>query len=240
MLSSLPYGSGKKTLGEQAYAAIREAILTMQVKPGQLVYESDFTRMLHMSRTPVREAIRALALEDLIEVLPQRGMRVTLISPKRVEETRFVRESLEVSALREIAMSIDVNHRTAVQLKKDLDGSLLQQRDACKAGDAMSFLEADDQFHRALLNYFHNDTLLVMVGQIRSHLNRVRMLSLFDVPAMESLIADHERIVDALFSHDVETATRIMQVHLRRVMEDISVIIQRYPSYFAEESSLPE
>lgn len=232
MLAGVSYGVAKRTLGEQAYETIREAILTLQVKPGQTVFESDFTRMLHMSRTPVREAIRALVLEDLIEVLPQRGMKVTRISLRRVEESRFVRESLELSAIREIVQGIDVNSDGALNLRRDLDASLRLQRDALGEQDPMRFLAADDQFHRSLLRYFGNAPLVLIVGQIRGYLNRVRMLSLHDMPTIESLIGEHEAIVHGVFERDVDTVTHVLRKHLGRVTEDISAIQAKHPDYF--------
>src|SRR5262245_27443007 len=90
----------RSTLGGQAYETLREAIITLQLEPGKMIYETELAQELGISRTPVREAFRLLLREQLIDVLPQKGARVELISLRKVEETRSVREFLEINALR--------------------------------------------------------------------------------------------------------------------------------------------
>ncbi|EJY57169.1 transcriptional regulator, GntR family [Alicyclobacillus hesperidum URH17-3-68] len=231
VIAGISYGEAKKTLGEQAYESIREEILSLRLYPGQTVYESDFTRMLNMSRTPVREAVRALSMERLIEVLPQRGMKIALISERQVEETRFVRESLEVSA---VACLADKSGCPEVRanLEEALRRSLEEQRRCVQQEDAVRFLHADDQFHQVFLQVLGNITLASIVTQMRGHLNRVRMLSLFEPEAMIQLVREHEQIVEAVLSADTDQAARVMRAHLGRLMEDLPIVKARYPDYF--------
>src|SRR5690348_1112122 len=93
----------RKTLGKVAYSKIREEIITLNFKPGQMLSESEIGSVLGVSRTPIREAFLMLVQEGLLEILPQRGARVALISEKRYAENMFVRESLEISALKLVA-----------------------------------------------------------------------------------------------------------------------------------------
>lgn len=93
----------RRSLSEQAYNQIRDSIITLDYEPGHMLYEADLGRQLGMSRTPIREAVRLLMTEGLIEVLPQRGMQVSYISESKIEENRVVRESLEVYAFREVS-----------------------------------------------------------------------------------------------------------------------------------------
>ena len=103
----VPIEQNRQTLGEKAYSSIRNAIITLRLKPGQMVYESKLAQSLGVSRTPIREAFRTLLTEELIEILPQRGARIAYISEKKVQETSFVRECLELSAFEEIAKKWD-------------------------------------------------------------------------------------------------------------------------------------
>ncbi|TDY46250.1 GntR family transcriptional regulator [Alicyclobacillus sacchari] len=236
MIAGISYGEAKKTLGEQAYESIREEILSLRLYPGQTVYESDFTRMLNMSRTPVREAVRALAMERLIEVLPQRGMKIALISERQVEETRFIRESLEVSAVACVANQARSSEVKAY-LEENLGRSLEEQRRFVRQADAVSFLHADDQFHQAFLRVLGNVTLTSIVTQMRGHLNRVRMLSLYEPKAMAQLVQEHEQIVQAVLAADSDWAAHAMRAHLGRLMDDLPIVKSRHPDYFEPSST---
>ena len=87
--------------GAQAFAALRHAIVTLKLRPGQSFSEQEVAQQLGVSRTPVREAFIKLADAGLVEVLPQRGTFVRKISVKAVKDARFVREAIELAVLRQ-------------------------------------------------------------------------------------------------------------------------------------------
>lgn len=226
--------SSKKSLGEQAYEQIREAIVTLQFKPGQMVFESELGSRLGMSRTPVREGIRMLLMEDLIDVLPQRGMRVSLISQSKVEDIRFVRESLEVSAFRQVAALWRQEDRAFASAGKQLAGLLEEQRLAAEEGNVLSFLNLDEAFHRVIMERTRNHTLIGVVAQMRSHLNRVRLLGLRGNSSMEALINEHEAMLNAIVKNDEATTVQILSHHLRRLRADLTPLQLKFPDYFIE------
>ncbi|MCL6625323.1 GntR family transcriptional regulator [Alicyclobacillus shizuokensis] len=230
---SPPLHEGKKTLAEQAYESIREAILTLHLEPGQDIYESELANMLNMSRTPIREAVRLLAMEDLIEILPQRGMKVTHISESKVEETRFVREVLEIGALRKVVEHWDEDKPVYQVLHRELQLNLETQWQAQAEEDFAAFLRADEVFHRQLLHASGNMTLISIVTKMRYHLNRVRMLTLNELKNTEELIREHGELLAAIQSGDTAAATDILTQHLRRLKVDIDAVKQQYPSYFS-------
>lgn len=234
MLNSAYASEGKRTLGEVAYEAIREAILSLRLKPGQTVFESELASMLDMSRTPIREAVRTLLVEELIEVLPQRGMKIALISQKKVEETRFVRESLEISAIRKVVAEWDTSKQYYQRLERDLRDGLQEQTDLSSAGDFMSFLHLDEAFHRLLLSSTENVTLVSVVSQMRGHLNRVRALSLEGIGNTDSLLAEHKQLLDAVVSQDEKLAVSVLSAHLSRLRYDIGIVKTQYPTYFRD------
>src|SRR5262249_54309819 len=90
----------RNTISVRVYERLREAIVTTEFKPGARISESDVAEALSVSRTPVREAFVRLFEESLIEVSPQTGTRVSLISAERVRQSVFVRSSIECAALR--------------------------------------------------------------------------------------------------------------------------------------------
>ena len=92
--------------GIQVYAALRHAIVTLRLRPGQSLSEQGVAHQLRTSRTPVREAFIKLAEAGLFEVLPQRGTFVRKISVRAVKDARFVREAIELAVLRRASANL--------------------------------------------------------------------------------------------------------------------------------------
>ncbi|WP_026961750.1 GntR family transcriptional regulator [Alicyclobacillus herbarius] len=231
-----PFGleTDRRSLSEQAYEAIRDMILSLRLEPGRTVYENELANLLSMSRTPIREAVRTLLVEELMEVLPQRGMKVALISEKKVEEARFVRESLEVSALRAAMARWQSDATRRAQWTHEVEEAITAQRQAADAGDVLAFLEADEAFHRVLMAAADNRTLVSIVTQMRAHLNRVRTLSLQELQNVSTLIEEHEQLVSVLAAGDEEQAVSLLTRHLRRLKQDVAVVRSQYPQYFRD------
>lgn len=222
------------TLGRHAYEELRQAIVNLRLSPGQAVYESELASMLEMSRTPIREAIRSLVAEELVEVIPQKGMTIALISTKKVEETRFVRELLEVGALREGMLLWRSDDAERIKISDEIDDCLRLQDRALNRGDVAGFLDADEAFHRAIVKLSNNETLHAVVKQMRAHLNRIRMLSLTELQNIHALIDEHRALFDRMQAQDESGAIDILTTHLRRLKHDVPVVKMRYPRYFSD------
>lgn len=218
-------------MGERAYEQIREAIVTLSLKPGQMVYEAELGARLGMSRTPVREGIRMLMMEEMIEVLPQRGMRVALISEQKVEEIRFVRESLEVSAFRSVARRWQ-SDQTCHALDGEVERLLQGQEAAAQLEDMGRFLELDEKFHQVFLEQTGNRTLMGVMNQMRSHLNRVRALSLSVKPHAALIVAEHRRIFEAVRQGRERETDEVLTHHLRRISYDLASLKEHFSTYF--------
>lgn len=232
LLSNSPTGS----LSEQAYEKLREDIVFLRLEPGKMLYESELAAEMGMSRTPLREAFRLLQAEELIEVMPQKGVKVAPISERKVEESRQVRETLEVLAFRQVIrqrreaaeQGADVSQRFLQQMRLLLE----DQREAEKARDAEAFLQADEAFHQLILEQTGNRTLLGIVLQMRGQLNRLRLLMLRELDQMGRLTEEHERLLEAVTSGKEQEAVAILENHLRKLNQELPLIRAKFPSYF--------
>lgn len=222
----------RKTLGDQAYIVIRDAIIFLKFEPGQMIYENELAQSLGTSRTPIREAFRLLQAEELIEILPQKGALVSLISRKKVEETRFVRESLEISAFRKAAREWDPSDEQCRALARHIQNLLKEQKDAAEAKDHARFLELDEAFHLAVLERAGNQTLIAVIKQMRAHINRVRYLELRETGHAKDLVRHHEEIFRAVSANDEEDTEKRLLEHLRYLPYDNPRLIEKFPSYF--------
>lgn len=223
----------RKSLGEQVYESLREAIIALELEPGQMIYENELAESTGVSRTPIREAIRLLLSEELLEVLPQRGTRIAYISETKVRETRFVRASLELSAIRHIAEEWSGEGVYEAALA-ELNRLIEEQRQAAEKEHIASFLQHDEAFHRTLLALTGNETLLGVVYHMRAHLNRLRYLALKEYRHMGRIIDEHKQLLELIQAKDVQGTTELLEHHLGKLNQEIPELRMKYAAYFID------
>lgn len=224
----------RETLSNHAYQIIRDAIVTLRFEPGQQVFEQELGNILGVSRTPIREAFRRLLAEELIEVQPQRGGRIAYISKKKIDEARFVRLSLEVSAFKELAKKWNIDAPYFQNLNDQIIGILEDQTKMAKEKNFDLFLKLDEKFHYSILEATGNATLISIVNQMRGHLNRIRYLELQETKHMGQLVNEHEAIFQAIKSNDIEKTEELLSGHIRWLEDSTHKIIEKFPHFFKE------
>lgn len=221
-----------RSLGEHVYEAIRERIVTLEYVPGKMLYENELAAAMEVSRTPIREAIRLLVSEQLLEVLPQRGTRIALISEQKVNEARFVRLQLELGAMRTAASRW--NPEQHLQVKERLLQLLAQQTEAAATRHDVMFMQLDEAFHMELLALSGNGTLLQMIAQMRGHMNRVRLLALQQDQHMEQLIEEHRLLLQAIEQKDEERVSLLLNQHIGALDDVMQQLRKNNPTYFSK------
>ena len=117
---------------------------------------------------------------------------------------------------------------------KQLTNLLEEQRAAGQEGDVLAFLNLDEAFHRLIMEQTRNHTLIAVVSQMRSHLNRVRLLGLRGSSSMESLVNEHQSMLNAIMNNDEATTVQILTYHLRRLRADLAPLHTKFPDYFID------
>ena len=224
----------RNTLGKAAYAKIREEIITLNFKPGQMLSESELAAILGVSRTPIREAFLNLLQEELLEILPQRGARVALISIKKVEEARFVRESLEISAFKSVARNWNEDDLRYKEIQAKAYDLIEKQHTAALKGENIEFLQHDEAFHQLFLELVENQTLISVVLQMRGHLNRMRYLELKTPNHMENVVSQHQNIIKAVFSKNEEETEKVLRHHFSHKPDELPKVIEMHSDYFTD------
>jgi DNA-binding GntR family transcriptional regulator len=233
MITRQPLERGGHALSARAqtYSLLRDAIVALRLPPGAKVSDLQLARQLQVSRTPIREALLRLSDEGLVDVRPQAGTFVSRISVAAVREAQFVREALEVAALRGAGRRLDEVDGTG------LEGNIAAQRDAAAAGDAERFYELDEELHRELMQASGFPGLARVADRSRAHLNRVRRLSLPVPEVVERLVDQHAEIVDRLLRGELDSAEAVLRRHLRAVLETLPSLVERHPDYFLDDSA---
>jgi len=188
------------------YGDLREAILAGQYRPGDQLVETALASQFGISRTPVREALRRLEQDGLIE-RGTRGMQVSRRSPEQILEIYEVRVVLETAAA-----------RTAAQRRTDLDLVRLEQ-----LHEAMRSASVDDEklvantnrrFHEIVWAMSHNKTLVDMLVRLNTHLIRFPETTLTRGDRWEKVLVEHEQLIAAIKAGDVDEAGRIAEEHM--------------------------
>lgn len=215
-----------ETARDYARRMLKSNIISMELVPGAMVSENELAAQMGLSRTPVREALMDLAQYQVVDVLPQRGSRISLIDYALVEESRFVRQVLEVAIMPQVcqrATGADI-----AQLRQNVRLQALTQEP--EMSGSLDLMELDDAFHQMLFHIAQKENAYKMLGGMTIHFDRVRVLAL-DVVKDRKIIEDHQLICEAIAQRDVEKAKALMMTHLTRVKLDEASIRAACPHY---------
>lgn len=212
----------------QVIGRLRQAIIEMQLRPGQALSENDIARQYGVSRQPVREAFIKLREVGLLQILPSRGTYVVKISVREVLNARFVREAVECAIVRAAAGLID----DAGCMR--LNALITDQKRAAEARDYRRFYVLDEAFHREISTIIECDLAARVVESARAQTDRVRFLSLPHATPLGTLIIQHQAIVDALSSRDAMAAETAMRKHLSEILTALPELARQNPDIFEE------
>ena len=210
------------------HARIRDDIVTLRLRPGVRLSENELALRFGTSRAPVREALIRLVEEGLIEVLPQRGSFVSRISLAAMQRARFVREALEIAVIRRAA-----ERGLSPAAQKKIMASLADQENA--QSDPETFTLADDAFHRAFADDIGIAQIWAVLDREKSQFDRIRFLSLPVRTPVESLIAQHKGILEAVLNRDPESAEAAMRVHLSEVLKITEQLATEHPDLIVND-----
>jgi DNA-binding GntR family transcriptional regulator len=214
--------SNGDTIASRVVALLRDEIITLKLRPGDAISESDIAARYGISRQPAREAFIRLAQQGLLLIRPKRATVVKKISADGVRQSRFIRESIEVEIVRRVAGARLAETRTA------LDAIIADQE---AATDVHRFHELDELFHRTLARLAGVEYAWQLIDDHKIQLDRVRYLTL-GAASQQRAVAEHKAIAAAVVAGDAEAAEAAMRAHLARAEVLLSQTIADHPDYF--------
>lgn len=197
-------------LREIVFEALRDAIRTGVLKPGERLMEIQLAEQLGVSRTPVREAIRKLELEGFVIMMPRRGTYVANLSIKDINEVFEIRSSLD-----SLASGLAAERITPDELEQ-LQRLLVTIGEAIKDGDMERIVKADMQFHDLLYQASRNSRLISIIWNLREQLTTFRARSMAYPGRLEATLLEHRRLVDTIAQGDVLGAQKAAQYHMEK------------------------
>jgi DNA-binding GntR family transcriptional regulator len=210
-------------LPDTAYATIRQRILDNAWPPGTQVLEQALALELGMSRTPVREALIRLANEGLVEIVPRHGMRVLPVSPADMQEIYQILTSLEAMAAELVARRRPADGELAPLGKASRD-----MERALKKEDLDAWAEADERYHRQLVELCGNRRLAGIVYNYWDRAHRSRMFTLRLRPKPVDSTAEHLAVLEAIRRGDAVAARELHRKHRERGSRELLEILNRY------------
>jgi DNA-binding GntR family transcriptional regulator len=212
---------------EYVYRALKSYIMDFTLPPGSALSEKEIAILLSVSRTPVREAFIQLAQERLLDIMPQKGTYVSLIDLGDVEESRFLRETLE-TAIMKIAC-----HQFPKEMLFELQSHITIQELCFNEKQFDKFFALDEDIHRVIFAGCNKTRTWAMMQQMHGHYNRVRWLNVtgggYD---LLTILEQHTLLVQAIREGDEELGMRTLHRHLNKVLIDVNDLRQQYRDYF--------
>lgn len=207
-------------------AELRRAIIALELPPGTRLSEQEIALKYGVSRQPVREALIALARTRLVDIQPQRGTVVVKFSVRKMMESRFVREAVEVAIVREACVAFSAQSRQRI-------ADLLEvQEKAAQRDDHASFQRYDELFHVELTEGVGMPLAWEAIRDIKAHMDRVCQLTLPGPAAMLPLVEQHRRIIAAIDAGDAAAAEAAMRHHLTEILRALPKTEVAYPDLF--------
>ena len=198
----------EQSLADRAYYAIRELIVTLELAPGSVVSERDLMERLGVGRTPVREALRDLARERLVEVFPRRGMFVSGVDVGDIAGLSEVRLVLESKAARLAA------ERRSDADREETQALLDELSRAAGERNERSLIDLDQRIHRHVARCAHNPFLGATLEEYYVLTLRIWFLALDRVERLDDAIREHHELLEAIRDGDADRAERVMQRHI--------------------------
>lgn len=220
------YDIDRRDLSDRVYQVLQSEILSGKLAPGQRLSLEEFAQRFRVSITPVRDALRLLAAEGLVQLQPRRGAFVTQPTPGLIEEVYQTREILECAA---VDFVIQKGGDTLGELQLVVD-QIVADTEGESHSDYLAYVRLDQRFHQCLIDCVGNRTLSEIYSGLRSHtLVTMALYSANDQRASDTL-SEHEAILAALYRGDAEAARSALRVHLRNAQAEISRKISALPA----------
>ena len=209
---SAPVGTNLTT---RVYAHIRSDILSGRYSIGEAVTELGLAKELHVSRTPVREALRQLELEELVEITPNKGAVVTGITAEDIQDIYEIRSLIEGMAAERAANEATEEEIGQLTEIVDLARFYLERKNY----DQLKTM--DGQFHQLLYSMSKSRMLKHILRDLHNYVGRTRGASLKSEGRAQSSLAEHQAVLDAIRCRDGDLAKKCMTRHVNNTAKNV-------------------
>lgn len=211
----------RRPLHEEAVDRLRDLIVRGDLAPGARLNERLLCGQLGISRTPLREAIKLLATEGLVELLPNRGAVVAAIDAARLAEMLQVMGALEA-----LAGELACRYASAARIEeiRALHKQMLAMHER---GDLGAYFQYNQAIHLSIVEASGNSVLANIYRQLNANVRRVRYMANFSRERWDAAVREHEEILHALAHRKVAALKRLLQEHLANKLAAVLTGIEK-------------
>lgn len=197
-----------KPIREIVYEGLRKTVISGIIPVGERIVEKEYAERLNISRTPVREAIRRLEEEELVENIPRVGVVVKRISEEDIIEVYKIRQSLEVLAT--ITAMEHITKEEMDELEQLLD--LTEQKN--KEGDVKEVIRLFGEFNSLIYKASRMKRLASMISKLNDYIKKFRDISIADDKRREKALVEHRAILKAIEEKNTKDIDKLIKEHL--------------------------
>jgi DNA-binding GntR family transcriptional regulator len=210
-----------RLVADRAYDELRDRIVTLRLAPGTVLREDELMREMGIGRTPLREAVKRLALENLVAVQPRRGTFVTAVEAADIANISEVRAELESYAAELAALRMnDAAREQAEELLQEIE-------EVTRPHDQEWLMRFDERIHRFTWEASANPYLVETLERYFTHSLRIWYLVLDRVPGLGHSVHDQMHLLNALLERDGQRASAIMREHVLEFQREILAAFNR-------------
>lgn len=216
----------------QLYASLRSKILTLKLKPGDAVSESELALAADVSRTPARQVIKQLVNENLLVAFTSRGTYVSRIDTGRLKDALIIRHQLEPCLAARCAE--DPNRAGLVAKLREF---INEQSTALEQGTVDHAYQIDAAFHKTICTRDGDGLIWQTIRQARTEADRLHTLSRDRTNSLQTALKHHKEIVDAIEAGDADGSFSAMESHMQINEEAFAQILKENPELFSQADS---
>ena len=195
-------------LRDVVFNTLREAILNGEIEPGERLMEIKLSETLGVSRTPIREAIRMLQIEGLVNMTPRKGTVVADISKEDLKSVLEVRRALE-----ELAVTLACKNMVEADIA-ELKSNLTAFTNAVEKEIPSDIAKIDEAFHDIIYKSTKNERLIQLLYNLREQMFRYRLEYIKDYDTRQTVIKDHEKLIYFIENKDIDSAKQTIVSHI--------------------------
>ncbi len=201
----------------------------LELKPGEAVNDKDLAEELGVSRTPVREALIMLSMDNLVIMRPQSGTYIAPINTESVDIEQFTRLALEKEMINKM---ISLEDKSYLKLYEENYQLFKMYLNGDFDNNEQKLLQLDDDFHRIPFVALQKELIYKRVYQNMLHMERIRMLSLMTYGKTDRILTEHKEMYQGIIDGDRQKVTDLLDSHLMKYKDDMIKIQDKYSEFF--------
>ena len=207
---------------------LRKEILDLTLKPGTELNLNQLSALFGVSRSPIRDAVKELSGEHLIDIYPQRGTYVSRINLRMADDERFIRLNLELGSIPDFINNIND------ELISEMEELIKKQEKAFALRDTSLTLKLDDQFHSVIFKGADRQGVFDFILTRNGNYHRMRLISFMFDAISEDVISQHKVLLEAIKEKDPEKVMALDKMHMSKLKKETVSFRETMPQYFIE------